>query len=125
MLKSLSHRPSSAAERRARLRLLFKGPFYMRRAAEREACILAFICMADMYTTLFWVVCGYATEANHLLAWTFDIHPLTFVLVKSASCLPAILLAPHLAKNNKTFTIWLLRAIIVIYVYSYLKYAQF
>jgi Domain of unknown function (DUF5658) len=112
-------------DRRNALRLRFQGKFVMRRAAEREASVLALICMADMFTTLYWVTMGYATEANHLLAWTFEIHPLTFVVVKSASCIPAVLMAPALAKRKKTFTIWLLRIIIAVYILTYFKLAQF
>lgn len=112
-------------KRFAGLRLLFKGRFYLRRAGEREAFILALICMADMFTTLFWVVFGYATEANHLLAWTFSGHPVTFVLIKSLSCIPAIVMAPRLAQRHRTFTVWLLRAIIAAYVLTYLRLAQF
>jgi Domain of unknown function (DUF5658) len=97
----------------------------LRRAAEAEAFVLAAICMADMFTTLFWVTLGYAVEANSLLAWTFHIHPLTFVLVKSLSCVPAVILAPMLARRHKNFTVWLLRAIIAVYVITYFKYAQF
>jgi Domain of unknown function (DUF5658) len=116
---------ASPQDRRASLRLLFRGPIVMRRAGEKEASILALICMADMYTTLYWVTMGYATEANHLLAWTFDIHPLTFVVVKSASCIPAVLMAPALAKRKKNFTIWLLRIIIAAYILTYFRLAQF
>ncbi|WP_395142245.1 DUF5658 family protein [Armatimonas sp.] len=111
--------------RRNSLRLLFHGPIVLRRAAEKEALVLATICMADMFTTLMWVTMGYATEANHLLAWTFDVHPITFVLVKSVSCIPAVLMAPKLARRHKTFTIWLLRIIIAVYALTYFKLAQF
>ena len=116
---------AAARERRNPLRLIFRGPMQLRRSAEKEAFVLGVICMADMFTTLYWVTMGYATESNHLLAWTFDIHPLTFVLVKSASCLPAILMAPALARQKKTFTIWLLRAIIVAYILTYFHLAEF
>lgn len=116
---------STFTERRSALRLLFRGPLCLRRAAEKEASILALICMADMYTTLYWVTMGYATEANHLLAWTFDINPLVFVVVKSASCIPAVLMAPALARRKKNFTIWLLRIIIAVYILTYFKLAQF
>ena len=115
----------SALNRRLFSRLSFRGPLVLRRVAEKEAFILAFICMADMYTTLFWVTLGYATEANDVLAWTFDSHPLTFVMVKSVSCVPAVLLAPMLARRHQVFTVWLLRTIIGCYVVAYLRLAQF
>lgn len=116
---------ADSGNRRSQIRLLFRGPIVLRRAAEKEAFILATICMADMFTTLLWVTLGYATEANHLLAWTFEIHPLTFVLVKSASCIPAVLMAPALARRHRRFTVWLLRVIIAVYILSYFKFAQF
>lgn len=81
--------------------------------------------MADMFTTLFWVMFGYATEANYLLAWTFNGHPITFVLVKSFSCLPAIVMATRLAQRHPRFTIWLLRFIIAVYILTYFRFAQF
>ena len=115
----------AVAQRRNDLQLLFRGPLVLRRAAEKEALVLALICMADMFTTLYWVTMGHAVEANHLLAWTFNAHPVTFVLVKSFSCMPAVLLAPLLARRHKTFTIWLLRIIIAVYVLTYFKLAQF
>ncbi|MCX6366614.1 MAG: DUF5658 family protein [Armatimonadetes bacterium] len=115
----------AVAQRRNDLRLLFRGPLVLRRAAEKEALLLAVICMADMFTTLYWVTMGHAVEANHLLAWTFNVHPVTFVLVKSISCMPAVLLAPLLARRHKNFTVWLLRIIIAVYVLTYFKLAQF
>ena len=112
-------------QRYSGLRLLFGGRFRVRRTGEKEAFILALICMTDMFTTLFWVTFGYATEANHLLTWTFRGHPITFVLIKSISCIPAILMAPRLAQRHPTFTVWLLRAIIVVYLVTYFRLAQF
>ncbi len=97
----------------------------MRRAGETEALILATICTLDMLTTLFWVLFGHAREANPLLAWTFQGHPATFVVIKCASCLPALILAPRLAQSHRSFTVWLLRAIIVAYIVLYFTHAEF
>ena len=113
------------AERRGIWRPRFTGPLYLRRAGEKEAFILAGICMLDMYTTLFWVVFGMATEANPILSWTFKEHPASFVAVKSLTCLPAILLAPRLAQKRKNFTVWLLRGTIVAYLALYFGLAKF
>jgi hypothetical protein len=112
-------------KRRGRLRLWFGGPLLARRTGEREALVLTIICALDMYTTLWWVITGEATEANDNLAWTFEHHPVTFVLVKSLSCLPALLMAPRLARRHPRFTVWLLRGIIVAYVGYYLMAARF
>jgi len=115
----------SAAERRGRWRFRFRGPLRLRRAGEKEAFLLTVICMADMFTTLWWVVSGAATEANPMLGWTFRKHPAAFVALKCASCIPALLLAPRLAQSKKRFTVWLLRLIILLYVALYLGLARF
>lgn len=94
----------------------FTGPMRMRRVGEKEAFVLTLICALDMITTLFWVVSGLAIESNGLLAWTFNHHPVAFVLVKLAAFLPALILAPKLAQRHPTFTVWLLRVIIVAYI---------
>jgi hypothetical protein len=93
----------------------------MRRAGEKECFLLAVICALDMYTTLYWVVMGYAREANPLLAWTFEHHPALFVILKGGSCIPALILAPRLAQRHKNFTVWLLRIVIAAYLYFYIS----
>lgn len=105
--------------RRGGLRLQFGGRLLARRAGEREALLLAAVCALDMYTTVFWVVSGHAVEANPLLAWLFDFHPLAFTITKSVSCLPALVLAPHLARRHPRFTVLLLRAVIAAYLAIY------
>lgn len=100
--------------------LRFGGRLQARRAGEREALLLTMICALDMYTTLWWVVQGRAVEANPHLSWTFQHHPLLFILVKSGTCLPALLLATKLAERHPQFTTWLLRAVIVTYIGYYL-----
>lgn len=82
--------------------------------------MLGLVCALDMYSTLWWVLTGRAVEANPLLAWTFDTHPLAFVLLKSAFCLPALLLAPGLARRRPALTIWLLRGTLAGYITLYL-----
>lgn len=122
---SLNSDPSDpSAEKRCsrakKWKLHFNGVLRVRRTGEREAFVLTLICALDMYTTLWWVMTGRATEANSNLAWTFEHHPVLFVLVKCISYLPALLLAPRLARRHPVFTVWLLRAIIVFYVGYYL-----
>ena len=116
---------AAAAERRRGWKIQFWGPLRCRRAGEREALLLTLLCALDMYTTLWWVITGQATEGNDNLAWTFKQHPVTFVIVKSLSCLPALRLAPRLARRHPRFTVWLLRGIIVAYVGYYLMAARF
>jgi hypothetical protein len=111
--------PVAVSERRRSQRLNFFGPLRLRRAGEKEAFLLAVICALDMYTTLWWVLHGEATEANPFLAWTFNHSPLWFVAVKCLSCLPAIFLLTTLAQKRKTLTVFLLRFAIVAYIAVY------
>jgi hypothetical protein len=97
----------------------------MRRAGEKESVLLGLICAADMLTTLFWVMSGEAVEANPILGWTFNGHPIIFVVVKCIACIPALILAPKLAQSHRHFTIWLLRIIIFAYVALYFGFAKF
>lgn len=112
-------------ERRGRWRPNFSGKFRMRRAGEKESVLLGIICSMDMLTTLFWVMTGQAVEANPILGWTFRGHPVTFVVIKCLACMPALILAPKLAQSHRTFTVWLLRTIIVAYLLVYFGFAKF
>jgi hypothetical protein len=114
----------TTSRRRSGHRIAFGGPLHIRRAAERETFILLLVSYIDMMTTLFWVSNGTAVEANPLLQWTFDHHPVAFVIVKMLATLPAIVLAPRLAQKHPAFTIWLLRAVIAIYLLVYFSSIQ-
>ncbi len=116
---------AATTERRKQGSLQFGGRLQARRAGEAEALILGLLCTLDMITTLWWVVFGHASEANGLLAWTFRIHPAVFVVAKCASWLPALILAPILARRRRTLTVWLLRSIIVLYILFYFVFARF
>ena len=118
--------PQASSERRVSwwTKLKFRGPLLARRAGEPEALLLTLICAIDMYTTIWWVLTGFAVEANPHLAWTFRVHPIAFVIVKCASCLPALLLAPVLAQKYPKMVAWLLRIIIVVYIGAYLAFVK-
>lgn len=116
---------AATTERRKQGGLQFGGRLQARRAGEAEALILGLLCTLDMITTLWWVVFGHADEANGLLAWTFRIHPAVFVVAKCASWLPALILAPILARRRRALTVWLLRSIIVLYIAFYFVFARF
>ena len=107
------------SDRRGGWRPRFGGVLLARRAGEREALLLGLVCAVDMYTTLWWVVTGHAVEANPLLAATLQVHPMAFILVKCLFCLPALILAPRLARRRPEFTVWLLRAVIAAYIGIY------
>ena len=115
---------SPSERRRITAPLRFGGRLLARRVGERESLILAMICALDMYTTLWWVVTGHAVEANRLLSWTFEKSPVLFVLVKAVFYVPALVLAPRLARKHPLFTVWLLRGIIAAYLWIYISYIQ-
>ena len=112
---------SDAPRRRSAYQIRFGGPMQLRRAAERETLVLLMVSYIDMMTTLYCVSIGRATEANPLLQWTFEHHPVAFVIVKMLATMPAILLAPKLAQKHPTFTVWLLRGVIAAYLFVYFK----
>ncbi len=105
--------------RRKGYQINFGGHLKLRRAAERETFILLVVSYVDMMTTLYWVSTGRATEANPFLQWTFSHHPVAFVIVKMLATLPAIYFAPKLAEKHPVFTVWLLRAVIAVYLFVY------
>jgi hypothetical protein len=114
-----------SAERRAkRFRINFGRRFLLRRAGEKETLALTLLCALDMYTTLWWVITGRAVEGNKFIAWTFRYDPVVFVLVKCATCLPALLGAPYLARRHPKTTVWLLRGIFIAYVALYFGNVQ-
>ena len=99
---------------------LLTRPFDLKRPAAVEVMILLVLCAVDMYSTIYWVKMGQATEANPLLAWTFHIHPLLFVLVKAGTFLPTLVLAAFLARRYPRPITGLLRCVLLAYVTLYL-----
>ena len=99
---------------------LISRPFSLKRPAAAEGLFLLILCALDMYSTIYWVATGQATEANPLLAWTFNIHPLLFVLLKAATFLPTLVLAVYIARRHPRTTTALLRFVILAYISIYL-----
>ena len=99
---------------------LISRPFDVRRPAAAEVLAMLILCAADMYSTIYWVKTGQATEANPLLAWTFDLHPLVFVLIKAGTFLPTLTLAAYMARKHPRTVTLLLRAVIFAYIAIYL-----
>lgn len=94
-------------------------PFDLKRPAAIEVFALLILCSLDMFSTVYWVTSGQAIEANPLLAWTFHIHPLVFVLLKTATFLPALVLAAHMAQRHAKTVTYLLRSVLFAYVAIY------
>ncbi|MBC8135547.1 MAG: hypothetical protein H8F28_06655 [Fibrella sp.] len=99
---------------------LIARPFSVKRPAAVEVLTLLILCAVDMYSTIYWVKTGQATEANPLLAWTFDVHPLIFVLIKTGTFLPTLILAAYMARKHPRTVTLLLRAVILAYIGIYL-----
>ena len=95
-------------------------PFDLKRPAAAEVLILLLVCAVDMYSTVYWVRAGVAIEANPLLAWTFHVHPVLFVLIKTATFLPTLALAAFLARRHPAKVTLLLRGVILAYIAIYL-----
>ena len=99
---------------------LVTRPFDIRRPAAVEVLLLLALCSLDMFSTIYWVRTGQATESNPFLAWAFHLHPLLFVLVKVGTYLPPLLLASYLARRHPRLVTILLRVVILAYVGLYL-----
>lgn len=112
--------PFSTSNFGAEFRSLITRPFDLKRPAALEILVLLLLCAVDMYSTVYWVRTGVATEANPLLAWTFDIHPAVFVIVKAATFLPSLALAAFLARRHPAKVTNLLRFVTLAYIAIYL-----
>lgn len=104
----------------AEFREMITHPLDLKRPAAIEVLTLLLLCAVDMYSTVYWVRTGVATEANPLLAWAFAIHPAVFVLVKAATFLPSLALATFLARRHPAKVATLLRFVILAYISLYL-----
>ncbi len=111
---------NDVASQSVALRQLVVRPFDLNRPAAREVLALLFLCSLDMYSTVYWVATGQATEANPLLAWTFHLHPLLFVLIKAATFLPTLVLAAHMAQRHPHVVTFLLRGVLFAYIAIYI-----
>lgn len=111
--------PRSAAFENASFFRLVSRPFDIRRPAAAEVLTLLLVCALDMYSTIYWVRIGMATEANPFLAWTFHLHPVVFVLIKAATFVPTLLLAAYMARRHPRTVTLLLRFVILAYLAIY------
>lgn len=91
----------------------------MRVKVTNESIILAFICIADMLVTLYYVVSGLAIEANPVMAAAFDHSPQMFVIIKTLSFVPFIVAAELYYKHNPSFVKLISRAAIGVYLALY------
>ena len=88
----------------------------MKLKVSAESLILVAICLADMISTLFFVLRGSAVEQNPIMAACLDKGPLVFVLVKIASFLPFVLAIELYRKKNAIFARLACRSAIAAYL---------
>jgi len=68
-----------------------------------ESIILVCICLADMLSTLYFVVNGMATEQNPLMAACIKHSPALFVFVKLMSFVPFVVAVELYRRRNPGF----------------------
>ena len=91
----------------------------MRVRVSVESLILVAICLADMLSTLYFVMMGMAVEQNPLMAACIDHSPVTFVLVKMASFVPFIIAIELYRRKNPDFAIKACRCAIALYLVTF------
>lgn len=84
-----------------------------------EAVILFTICALDMLSSAWLFHHGMAVEANPLLRPAADAGVLPFILLKSLSFVPALVILEVLRRRHHEFIVRLLRGAIVAYVAIY------
>lgn len=91
----------------------------MRVRVSVESLILVAICLADMLSTLYFVMSGAATEQNPIMAACINHSPVMFVLVKIASFVPFVIAVELYRRKNPDFATKACRCAIVLYVVSF------
>jgi hypothetical protein len=84
-----------------------------------ESVLFAAICLTDMFSTLYWVHMGSATEANPMLARCLQQGDAVFCLTKLASFVPMLCLAAWYRLKQPKFIATALRLAIVAYIGIY------
>ncbi|MBI2843479.1 MAG: hypothetical protein HYX78_08775 [Armatimonadetes bacterium] len=84
-----------------------------------ESIVLSLLCLADMLSTLILVSLGVAVEQNPLMAACLRHSPVTFLLIKTASFVPFILLTEWYRRRNPAFARSAARIAIVLYASTY------
>jgi hypothetical protein len=84
-----------------------------------DSFLLLLLCFADMATTIYWIHCGAASEANPLLATALHYSVGWFIAIKLLSFVPAVVLAELYRKRNPRFVAICFRIAILIYSIIY------
>lgn len=85
----------------------------------RESLVLVAICLADMLSTLFFVMRGSAVEQNPIMAVCLQHSPAAFVLVKLASFVPFVVAVELYRRKDPAFARLACRSAIVLYVVAF------
>lgn len=92
----------------------------MKTLVSTESIILAIICMADMFSTLLFVSLGHATEQNPLMAACLKHSAMMFIVAKTASFLPFIVVVEWYRRQKPQFARNATRAAIILYLLAYM-----
>jgi len=91
----------------------------MKMLISTESIILTLICIADMFSTLVLVSLGYATEKNPLMAACFKHSAITFLVVKTVSFMPFIIVVEWYRRHKPQFARNATWAAIILYILAY------
>lgn len=92
----------------------------MRIRISNESLILVAICLADMFSTLYFVLTGAAVEQNPIMAACFRQSPGMFVFVKMISFVPFVIAVELYRKKNPDFALKACRCAIVLYLVTFI-----
>jgi len=91
----------------------------MKSKVSAESLVLVGICLADMISTLIFVLSGHAVEQNPIMAACLRKSPMVFVLVKLASFVPFVLAVELFRQKNAAFARFACRTAIGAYVVTF------
>ena len=90
------------------------------RKVSDETVAIAFLCLLDLITTLYWVSQGQAREGNPLMAYFLDMGAGWFVAAKVLMFAPALVLAEWYRQRKPELVTLLLRWVARFYVVLYI-----
>jgi uncharacterized protein DUF5658 len=91
-----------------------------RRTVTQEGVAIAFICLLDLLTTLYWVSQGQAREGNPVLAFFLDQGMVPFIVAKLTTFVPALIVAEWYHPRNPRLITRVMRWVIVGYFVLYI-----
>lgn len=95
-----------------------ENPLLQKKVSD-ETIAIAFLCLLDLITTLYWVSQGQAREGNPLMAYFLDLGAGWFVGAKVLMFAPALVLAEWYRQHKPEMVTRLLRWVARFYVVIY------